>query len=180
MIKVCPCGKEFVTTNERRIYCCPSHRVKACMLRKHKQKKENGQSLVELAVSLIFLMLVLGGIVEFGIALFQFVQLRDAAQEGAIFGSACPDLAQIEERVRYSSNTPIDLSDSDRVFVEISLSDFSGVPKDISQVKDGDAMTVRVSFSHKIFMPFIPQILQRGDLPLNASVTNTVLRSACQ
>lgn len=148
------------------------------MLRK--ARKQKGQSLVELAISFLLLMLVLGGAVEFGLAFFQFVQLRDAAQEGAIFGSACPDLAKIEERVRYSSSTPIDLLDTSKVFVAISLADSLGNPKDISQAKDGDAMTIRVSFSHKIFMPFIPKFLERTDIPLNASVTNTVLRSTCQ
>jgi Flp pilus assembly protein TadG len=45
-----------------------------------------GQSLVELAISLVILLFLLAGIVEFGLAFFQFVQLRDAAQEGALFG----------------------------------------------------------------------------------------------
>ena len=52
--------------------------------------KERGQSLVEFAISLTVIMLLLAGAVEFGIALFQFVQLRDAAQEGALYGSIHP------------------------------------------------------------------------------------------
>ncbi len=55
-----------------------------------KQKSERGQSLVELSISLVVLLYLLSGAVEFGLAFFQFVQLRDAAQEGALFGSMNP------------------------------------------------------------------------------------------
>ena len=52
--------------------------------------KERGQSLVELAVSLVILLYLLSGAAEFGILFFQYVQLRDAAQEGALYGSMNP------------------------------------------------------------------------------------------
>ena len=48
---------------------------------------ERGQSLVEFAISLVIILWLLAGAVEFGIALFQYIQLRDAAQEGALYGS---------------------------------------------------------------------------------------------
>jgi len=43
-----------------------------------KIKNERGQSLVEMAISLVLLLTLLSGAVEFGMAFFQFVQLRDA------------------------------------------------------------------------------------------------------
>jgi Flp pilus assembly protein TadG len=51
---------------------------------------ERGQSLVELAISLIVLLFLLLGAVEFSLALFQYVTIRDAAQEGALYGSINP------------------------------------------------------------------------------------------
>ena len=51
---------------------------------------ERGQSLVELGVSLVILLYLLSGAAEFGVLFFQFVQLRDAAQEGALYGSMNP------------------------------------------------------------------------------------------
>jgi Flp pilus assembly protein TadG len=75
-----------------------------------KLKSERGQSLVELAISLVIILFLLAGAVEFGIALFQFIQLRDAAQEGALYGSICPhdpDVNdKIKQRVRAASDTP--------------------------------------------------------------------------
>ena len=50
-------------------------------------KSERGQSLVELGISLLILLYLLAGAAEFGVLFFQFVQLRDAAQEGALYGS---------------------------------------------------------------------------------------------
>jgi Flp pilus assembly protein TadG len=148
------------------------------------RKSERGQSLVELSISMLVLLYLLSGAVEFGLAFFQFVQLRDAAQEGALFGSMDPSVgtAAIDTRVRSASGSPIDLSQSDSlqpryVAVTITAKDVetgSDIP-DASRACEGDAITVRVSFQHQIFMPFIPALIGRDTLPLNASVTDTVL-----
>ncbi len=52
--------------------------------------KTRGQSLVELAISLTVMLLLLSGAVTFGMALFSYVAIRDAAQEGALYGSFNP------------------------------------------------------------------------------------------
>src|SRR5215211_6100079 len=85
-----------------------------------RKKSERGQSLVELAISLLILLYLLSGAVEFGIVFFQYVQLRDAAQEGALYASMNPsDGDGIEARVRAAASSPIDLSDTSAVKVEI-------------------------------------------------------------
>src|SRR5512139_1857657 len=89
-----------------------------------KQKSERGQSLVELSISLLVLLYLLSGAVEFGLAFFQFVQLRDAAQEGALYGSMNPtDASLIEARVRSASSSPINLADTSVVTVTITAKD---------------------------------------------------------
>lgn len=140
-------------------------------------KRERGQSLVELSISLLVLLYLLSGAVEFGLAFFQFVQLRDAAQEGALYGSMNPtDASLIEERVRSSSSSPINLADTSIVTVTITAKDKdSGNSIVATGACEGDALTVQVSFNHQIFMPFIPQLIGRSTLPLNATVTDTVL-----
>ena len=76
-----------------------------------KIKNERGQSLVEMAVSIVILLLLLSGAVEFGMAFFQFIQLRDAVQEGALYGSLNPtDTTGITARVKGASNSPVDLT----------------------------------------------------------------------
>ena len=147
-------------------------------------KNERGQSLVELSVSLVLLLLLLSGAVEFGIAFFQFVQLRDAAQEGALYGSTKPDdVAGMIDRIEGSSDTPIDLptaianGDVD-VFIRIDDT-IEGYPTANPAYATVDceahALTVRVEYVHNVFMPFMCPVLGLCTIPLNATVTDTIL-----
>ena len=143
--------------------------------------RERGQSLVELAVSLLILLYLLSGAAEFGILFFQFVQLRDAAQEGALYGSMNPTNAvPIEQRVRAASSSPIDLSDVTKVTIAVTAKDrTTNATKTLASACEGDGITVQVSFTHNIFMPFIPQLIGRNSIPLTAEVTDTVLTPVC-
>ena len=151
---------------------------------------ERGQSLVELGVSLVILLYLLSGAAEFGVLFFQFVQLRDAAQEGALYGSMNPyvdnspangafdvgepvNQAGIVARVRAASSSPIDLNDTTKVTVVASSSDGSG------RFCEGHGLQVTVSFDHHIFMPFMPQLLGRSVIPLSATVVDTILSPIC-
>jgi hypothetical protein len=65
------------------------------------KRHEKGQSMVELAVSLVVLLILLAGIVDLGRLAFHYIAMRDAAQEGASYGIINPtDCAQIESRIR--------------------------------------------------------------------------------
>ena len=135
--------------------------------------QERGQSLVELAISLTVMLMLLAGAVEFGIALFQFVQLRDAAQEGALYGSIHPgDDTNIAARVRSASLTPIDLQTDPDVTITVNYPD--GTPH-----CEGKAVQVSVSYPHQIAMPFIGPIIGSNTIPLSASVTDTILTPVC-
>jgi Flp pilus assembly protein TadG len=142
---------------------------------------DKGQSLVEFGVSLVVLMFLLSGLVEFGIIFFQYVQLRDAAQEGALFGASCANctIAEIEERTRYASDTPINLKENTSVSVLVTAADKSGNLKHPELACEGEALTVQVSYAHRIFMPFLPKLLGVSHINLNASVVDTVLVPIC-
>jgi len=133
---------------------------------------ERGQSLVELAFSILILIYLLAGAVEFGMIFFQYVQLRDAAQEGALYGSLHPtDSGGIIDRVQGASSSPIDLTDPAVTVTPVVIGSACESP--------GNAIRVEVRFTHQIFMPFIPQLIGRPDVPLVASVTDTILQPAC-
>lgn len=138
--------------------------------------KEHGQSLVELAIGITILIYLLSGAVEFGLIFFQYVQLRDAAQEGALFAAIekTKDPLEIEERARGASDTPLDLHDPG-VSVDIIVSDGN---KNIYTACEGDAVEVRVNYAHKVFMPFMPLFI--GDyIRLSGVVVDTVLTPIC-
>ena len=140
-----------------------------------KNKSERGQSLVELSISLVILLYLLSGAVEFGMAFFQFVQLRDAAQEGALYGSINPiDTSGIKSRVRFTSNSPIKLNDS-TIVPDSDITVTVIGPK----ACEGNGIKVEVKYDHKIFMPFIPQIIGTKTIPLKATVTDTILLPVC-
>lgn len=68
---------------------------------KNKIEKESGQSMVELAVSVVVLLILLAGVVDFGRLAFYYLALKDAAQEGASYASIFPnDNFEIIERVK--------------------------------------------------------------------------------
>ena len=128
--------------------------------------KVKGQSLVEFAVSMVFVLILLSGAVETGIALFQYIQLYDAAQEGALFGSICQDEAKIEQRVRSSSSSPLDLND-ESVIIDVSPG-------------ENDGIAVTLSYKHRVFMPFA-SVFAGEYINLKASVVDTILvRGSCK
>lgn len=136
-----------------------------------KLRNERGQSLVELAISLLILLYLLSGAVEFGIVFFQYVQLRDAAQEGALYGSMNPtDTAGIEARIRAASSSPIDLASGDvTVFIDYP---------DGGADCEGNGIQVTVSYDHVVFMPFMSRIIG-PTVDLDATVTDTILTPVC-
>jgi TadE-like protein len=157
---------------------------------------ERGQSLVELGVSLVILLYLLSGAAEFGVLFFQFVQLRDAAQEGALYGSMNPastSWANIEARARAASGSPINLQDTSKVDVSIYIHETADVNDPGSLVwKNGSAqggsatfaceghgIEVKTEYKHYLFMPFMPQLLRRDYILLSANVVDTILSPIC-
>jgi hypothetical protein len=137
-------------------------------------KSARGQSLVELAISLVILLWLLAGAAEFAVVFFQYVQLRDAAQEGALYGSINPpsnagDTAKINAiitRVKHSSSSPIDLVNDPGVTVSVVVTD--------AKYCEGGSLRVRVSYPHKVFMPFMSTWLGQTRT-LRAEVIDTIL-----
>lgn len=133
-----------------------------------------GQSLVEFAISLLVLLWLLAGAAEFAVMLFQYIQLRDAAQEGALYGSINPptsatDTAKInaiKDRVKLSSSSPINLVTDPNVGIDVVVTD--------GKYCEGGSLQVTVSYTHKMFMPFMSKIIG-STRKLQAVVTDTIL-----
>ena len=156
--------------------------------------EQKGQSLVEFAISLTVILYLLVGAVEFGIALFQYVQLRDAAQEGALYGSLHPrstEEAAIRWHVRNASTSPIDLSDTNAVpnediIICVSTPDnpYDRETRNCPTISEedrceGSAITVDITYDHEIFLPFVTAFVNSGTIPIRGMVTDTVLMPLC-
>lgn len=153
--------------------------------RQNKSYNERGQSLVEIAISLPVIILLLLGTVDFGMAIFSYSIIRDAAQEGALYGSFNPDnKAEIENRARNISplgedeifSSPVDLTNKELVQVEVKAIG------DSCQGTTGskpNSLRVRVRFYYPILMPFIGSIIGSDTIPLTGSATNVILQPPC-
>ncbi|MDD5367942.1 MAG: TadE/TadG family type IV pilus assembly protein [Anaerolineaceae bacterium] len=130
---------------------------------------ERGQSLVELAISLVFLLLLLSGTIDLGRAFFTYITLRDAAQEGAIYASYQPTCTdQIIARVHGAATSPVDTAGIVMSSADISLPD-GAVP--------GKTITIRVNYNFDITMPLLGAFTGQV-VPITATVTNTILKIA--
>jgi hypothetical protein len=153
-----------------------------------KNRMESGQSLVEFAVSAIVILLLLVAVADFGRAFFTYLSMRDAAQEGASFGSICPmHYDQIISRVRNTGNLPVSLVDPIEVPVVCNFwFDFDG-----NQVADegetwacnsgyvpdpGTGIQITIEYPHFVITtPLLGSIIG-NEISLRAEVTDTILR----
>ena len=135
-------------------------------------KRERGQSLVEFAISLTAILILLAGAVDFGIALFHYIAMRDAAQEGALYGSMNPtNTSEIRAR---AANSAGDGELIDRLY------DNGAGPLTIAIAYtggqcEGDGITVTVEYPYPLSMPFIEAFIGSDHITLRASVTDTIL-----
>lgn len=153
---------------------------------KMNHNNEKGQSLVELAVSLPIILLILLGTIDFSMALFSYSILRDAAQEGALYGSFNPAHAEgIENRARnilprnedeiFSS--PVNLRDTVLVSVEVDTigDDCQGATRGVA-----NSIQVDVVYQYPLVMPIIGSIIGSDTITLTGSATNIILQPPCK
>jgi Flp pilus assembly protein TadG len=140
-------------------------------------RSARGQSLVEFAISLTAILILLAGAVDFGIGLFHYVAMRDAAQEGALFGSMNPDNnAGIVDRVANASG---DTGIIQKMIDEGMTINVTYDPNNpVGDRCEGDSITVSLAYDYQISMPFIGMFT--GDtIRLRAAVTDTILTPFC-
>lgn len=154
--------------------------------RKHSPiQNERGQSLVELAITLPILILLLLGTLDFGMAIFSYSMLRDAAQEGAFYGSFNPaNVEDIENRARNISpraedvvfSSPVQLRDTDAIKVSVqALGDAcQGATNGVA-----NSIQVNVSYRYPMMMPLIGRIIGSNTIPLTGTATNIILQPTC-
>lgn len=142
-----------------------------------KTRREAGQSLVELAISLTVILLLLSGAVDFGMALFSYVAIRDSAQEGALYASLNPtDDAGIRDRVRATSTHPVDLTTFADSQIDIEI---IGAACEGTTGSDSNAVKVTVSYDYPIIMPYVGAIVGGQTIALHAEVIDTILTPRC-
>ena len=138
---------------------------------------EKGQSLVELAVAIMIMLVLLAGVVDLGSMIFQFLAMRDAAQEGASLASIYPDSCnQAIERVRANLHN----ADPEEIQVTVTIDGVACHLASPSNACASKEVIVTVRQEHyELRMPLIGAFIGSQSIPLETSIANTILRPAC-
>jgi Flp pilus assembly protein TadG len=77
---------------------------------RNRLRRQDGAAAVEFALIVSVLVMLLFGMLQFGLAFFQLQNLRAAAREGARIGAVEADVTAVKSRVQEASNNAIDSS----------------------------------------------------------------------
>jgi hypothetical protein len=158
-----------------------------------RKKSERGQSFVELAISIVFLLTLLAATIDLGWAFYTLIALRDAAQEAAVYGSMCPyDKNFIVERLQKSASAPIDMADlpyntADPAdpdnHITVCIVDPAVDPQPActpASVDEplilGNSVRVEAYIDHEIRTPFVANFIGTTSYPLRVHVSDAILR----
>ena len=139
--------------------------------------KEKGQSLVELGVVLVVILIILAGVVDLGGIMFQVLAMRDAAQEGAAYTSIYPTACnQTIARVRESLHNP----DPDYVEVIVTVNGKSCEQATVTDACASKEVNVTVHQpNYALSMPLIGSLIGRQSIDLTSNVSSTIIRPPC-
>jgi len=153
-------------------------------------RRDHGQSLVEFSLMLIFLTVLLMGVLDLGRAYFTYLALKDAAAEGAYFGSAFPQCVDedginnvspgcggsrtIPYRVTHSAPQGglVDWADANAL-ISVDLPCGSTVP---CALNAGQVLTVTVQYQYQMLTPFVGTIANGQALTLTARSSAVIIR----
>lgn len=159
------------------------------MLKLEKHRSEKGQSLLELSVVMVFLLILLAGVVDLGRIMYEYLTMRDAAQEGAGYGAVFPnDCNHIFDRVM--QNLPdanytvsITITDVNGGTGTVTCSDAVSVDYSGSDLPyygcAGNRITVILDHTTDITMPFISAFTGQS-IPMHVEIADRIVRPACR
>jgi hypothetical protein len=146
--------------------------------KKNNKKSQQGQSLIEVALSLTFMLIMLAGAVDLGRIFIAYISMRDAAQEGVAFGSVYPTYCnQIRSRV-VNSSANMFAPTVDMVTVSIGGVNCETASQEQSCIGNTIMITID-NPGYPLTMPFIGSALGTQTIPLKVEARDTILRPPC-
>lgn len=139
------------------------------------KRSEKGQSMVELAVGIIVLLVLLAGIIDLGRLLFFYISLRDAAQEGAVYGQIHNESSQtaycaaINQRISEYLNNPAGLA------ITVTMDNQACASASAANTCSGKEIKINVKSPFSFAMP----LFGGTTITLMAEITGTILRPPC-
>ncbi len=156
----------------------------------HSRKKERGQSLVEVALTLPILLLILSGLLDIGRVYYIYIALEEGAQEAATFLAQnpwcisptdeppadaaldnCDNPNNAEFRILNASQQEIELARLHEIEYEFPL-DFDGDPV----VGIGSTITVTIRYDFPLVTPLLRDIAGEDGLTLTARASHLIIQ----
>jgi len=139
-----------------------------------KNHQEKGQSLIEFTAIVMLMIIIVAGIVDLGRMFAVYINLRDAAEEGVIYGSITPiDCAGIEDRVMENVNDAAGVSVAISV-ASVDCSVAAATPHVYAKLGEEIRVVVTIEefpLAAPVISSFIGQTIR-----LRSTMTGTILR----
>lgn len=124
-------------------------------------KNEKGQALVEFAIILPILLLIVMGIVQFGMVINSYITIENASREGARAGI----IGSTDQEIQYLIVTTSPNLDPKNLTVTITPSE--------SSRRSGDSLIVKVTYKYNLTVPIISSLFNNV-IVLNGQTTMRV------
>jgi Flp pilus assembly protein TadG len=147
-----------------------------------RRRAEQGQSLVEFTLMFTLLAVLLMGVLDLGRAYFTYLALKDAAAEGAYFGSVYPQcvdedgVADDSPACAGSNNIPYRVRNTAPTG---GLVDWTGATVMIDPplpLEAGEVISVSVAAPYQLLTPFLGAFINTQTLTLTASSSAVIVR----
>lgn len=132
--------------------------------------KQRGQSLVEMAIMMVVLLLIMGGVLDFGRMYFTYLALQNAAGEGAVYGAINPEWETNSDNPNPDNITYRVQTESTGNLIDWST---TNVTVDAPLIAGGEPITVSVSYTYTVITPMI-QVFTGPDVELTATDTQLI------
>ncbi len=141
----------------------------------HSDAREKGQSLVEMTIGFVILLIILMGLVDLGRAYLIYVALEESAGEGAIYlsinpdcltaadGPQCADPNNAEYRARNVGGQEVQWTSVNYAFTRTT-------PYGV-----GDPVSVEVKYAFPLLTPLISQIAGERGITLTAQASQIII-----
>ncbi len=128
-----------------------------------KRKSEDGQAMVEFALTFPLVVLILSMIIDFGWIFTHELVLSTAVREGARLGSTCASSSDMVSRVTDKVEAAADICDPDKLHIDVHNTN-------ISNPSEGDVV-VTVDYDLNLLTPFASPIFGGMVFPIHSSCT---------
>ena len=152
--------------------------------RSRRRWDERGQSLVELSLMMVILLVILSGVLDVGRAFFSYIAIQNAAGEGALYAAinprcphagsaaACTNPNNVDYRAKYESPNG-GLVSADLMTVSVTYADGTDQYSE-ETTTEGNPIEVRVQYRFRMLGPFSP-LIPGGELMLTANAVQNIL-----